>query len=100
MSRIGKHPVAIPKGVTAKVEGNRVSVKGPKGELERTLHTEMKVSMKDDQMWVARPSDEANHKALHGLSRTLVANMVEGVTKGFKHELELVGVGYKAYNGP
>ena len=96
MSRIGKHPVAVPKGVTAKVEGNTVSVKGPKGELERTLHPDMKVTLSDNQIMVERPSDESNHKALHGLSRTLVANMIEGVTKGFKKELELVGVGYKA----
>ena len=100
MSRIGKHPVPIPKGVTAKVEGNKVHVKGPKGELERTLHPDMKVTLKDDQITVERPSDEANHKALHGLSRTLVANMVEGVTKGFRKELELVGVGYKAEQRP
>jgi large subunit ribosomal protein L6 len=96
MSRIGKHPVVLPKGVTAKVEGNTVQVKGPKGELERTLHDDMKVSLNDNQILVERPSDEANHKALHGLSRTLVANMIEGVTKGFRKELELVGVGYKA----
>ena len=100
MSRIGKHPVQVPKGVTAKVEGNKVHVKGPKGELERTLHPDMKVTFKDDQITVERPSDEANHKALHGLSRTLVANMVEGVTKGFKKELEMVGVGYKAEARP
>jgi len=100
MSRIGKHPVALPKGVTAKVEGNTVSVKGPKGELERTLHDDMKVTLSDGQIVVERPSDEANHKALHGLSRTLVANMVEGVTKGFKKELEMVGVGYKAEARP
>jgi large subunit ribosomal protein L6 len=100
MSRIGKHPVALPKGVTAKVEGNTVSVKGPKGELERTLHEDMKVTLSDGQILVERPSDEANHKALHGLSRTLVANMVEGVTKGFKKELEMVGVGYKAEARP
>jgi large subunit ribosomal protein L6 len=100
MSRIGKHPVPIPKGVTAKVEGNKVHVKGPKGELERTLHPEMKLSLADNQIIVERPSDEANHKALHGLSRTLVANMVEGVTKGFKKELELVGGGYQAEQRP
>jgi large subunit ribosomal protein L6 len=100
MSRIGKHPVVLPKGVTAKVEGNTVHVKGPKGELERTLHADMKVSLNDGQIVVERPSDEANHKALHGLSRTLVANMVEGVTKGFKKELELIGVGYKADQRP
>ena len=100
MSRIGKHPVAVPKGVTAEVKGNTIHVKGPKGELERTLHPEMKVSLNDGQITVERPSDEANHKALHGLSRTLVANMIEGVTKGFKKELELVGVGYKADQRP
>jgi large subunit ribosomal protein L6 len=95
MSRIGKHPVAIPKGVTAKIDGNKVHVKGPKGELERELHSTMKVTLKDDQILVERPSDDDLHKSLHGLSRTLVANMVEGVTKGFKKELELVGVGYQ-----
>ena len=100
MSRIGKHPVEVPKGVTAKVEGNTVSVKGPKGELERTIHPEMKVTMNDNQILVERPSDESNHKALHGLSRTLVANMIEGVTKGYRKELELVGVGYKAEARP
>ena len=100
MSRIGKHPVVLPKGVTAKVEGNTVQVKGPKGELERTFHDDMKVSLNEGQILVERPSDEANHKALHGLSRTLVANMVEGVTKGYKKELELVGVGYKADQRP
>ena len=100
MSRIGKHPVAVPKGVTAKVEGNTVSVKGPKGELERTLHPDMKVTLGDNQIVVERPSDESNHKALHGLSRTLVANMIEGVTKGYKKELELVGVGYRAEARP
>ncbi len=100
MSRIGKHPVVVAKGVTATINGNTVHVKGPKGELERTLHSEMKVSLKDGQILVERPSDEDNHKALHGLSRTLVANMVEGVTKGFKKELELVGVGYKAEARP
>ena len=100
MSRIGKHPVPIPKGVTAKVEGNKVYVKGPKGELERTLHPDMKVTFKDDQILVERPSDADNHKALHGLSRTLVANMVEGVTKGFRKELELVGLVYKAEQRP
>src|SRR6266487_3610905 len=75
MSRIGKHPVIVPKGVTAKVEGNSVHVKGPKGELERTLHPDLTVSLKDGQIVVERPSDESNHKALHGLSRTLGANM-------------------------
>ena len=100
MSRIGKHPVVLPKGVTARVEGNTVYVKGPKGELERTLHDDMKLTLADNQLVIERPSDEATHKALHGLSRTLVANMVEGVTKGFKKELELIGVGYKADQRP
>ncbi len=100
MSRIGKHPVIVPKGVTATVEGNTVHVKGPKGELERTLHPDLTVSLKDGQIVVERPSDESNHKALHGLSRTLVANMIEGVTKGFRKELELIGVGYKADQRP
>ena len=100
MSRIGKHPVIVPKSVTAKVEGNTVQVKGPKGELERTLHPDLTVSLKDGQIVVERPSDESNHKALHGLSRTLVANMIEGVTKGFRKELELIGVGYKADQRP
>src|ERR1700682_2378788 len=100
MSRIGKHPVPIPKGVTAKVEGNKVHVKGPKGELERTLHPDMKVTFKDDQIVVERPSDEDNHTAPPALSRTLVASMVEGVTKGFRKELELVGLVYKAEQRP
>src|SRR5665811_2466230 len=100
MSRIGKHPVIIPNGVTVNVDGNTLKVKGPRGELTRTLHPDMKVAMDNGQILVSRPSDEAKHKALHGLSRTLVANMVEGVTKGFKKELELVGVGYKADQRP
>ena len=96
MSRIGKHPIVIPAGVTVTVDGNTVNVKGPRGELSRTLHPEMKVAMENGQVTVSRPSDESNHKALHGLSRTLVANMVEGVTKGFSKQLDIVGVGYKA----
>jgi large subunit ribosomal protein L6 len=100
MSRIGKHPVIVPNGVTVSVEGNTVKVKGPKGELTRTLHSEMKVVSENGSIVVSRPSDEANHKALHGLSRTLVANMIEGVTKGFQKQLDIVGVGYKAENRP
>jgi large subunit ribosomal protein L6 len=83
MSRIGKHPIPVPKGVTVTIDGNNIKVKGPKGELERKINPEMKIAMENDLVTVSRPSDEANHKALHGLSRTLVANMVEGVTKGF-----------------
>lgn len=96
MSRIGKLPVAIPKGVTVTVAGQRVSVKGPKGELHRTLHNDMRVSVEGEHVVVARPSDETVHKSLHGLSRTLIANMVQGVTKGYSKELEISGVGYKA----
>ena len=96
MSRIGKLPVAVPSGVTVTLNGSHIAVKGPKGELARTLPTEMIVSQADGKVTVARPSDETRHKELHGLSRTLVANMIEGVTKGYSKQLEIVGVGYKA----
>src|SRR5512146_1315063 len=100
MSRIGKKPVPLPKGVTANITGNTVVIKGPKGELSRTLHAELKVGVEDGAVVVQRPSDSNRHKALHGLSRTLVANMVEGVTKGFEKALEIQGVGYRAENKP
>ena len=100
MSRIGKKPVAVPKGVTVTLSGNSVSVKGPKGELARTFHPEMSLVMEGDNVTVSRPSDETRHKALHGLSRTLLANMVEGVTQGYKKTLEIQGVGYKAETKP
>jgi large subunit ribosomal protein L6 len=100
MSRIGKKPVAVPKGVTVTLSGNAVSVKGPKGELARTFHPEMTLAMEGDNVTVSRPSDETRHKALHGLSRTLLANMVEGVTKGYNKTLEIQGVGYKAETKP
>jgi large subunit ribosomal protein L6 len=96
MSRIGKKPVAVPNGVTVKIDGHRVSVKGPRGELARELHPEMLLGMEDGTVVVRRPSDEPNHKALHGLTRTLIANMVEGVTAGYVRTLEITGVGYKA----
>ena len=96
MSRIGKRPIAVPKNVTVTIEGQRVKVKGPKGELEREMHREMGLAMENGEIVVSRPSDEAEHKSLHGLTRTLIANMVEGVTKGFQKQLEIVGVGYKA----
>jgi large subunit ribosomal protein L6 len=96
MSRIGKKPVPIPKGVTVTLDGSKITVKGPKGELSRTLPAAMLVSLKDNEVVVERPSDENEHKALHGLTRTLVANMVEGVTTGFSKQLEIIGVGYKA----
>ncbi len=100
MSRIGKRPIPVPAGVVVTIHGNTVSVKGPKGELSRTLHTDMKVSQEGGEVLVSRPSDEQKHKALHGLSRTLVANMVEGVTTGFKKVLEITGVGFKAEPKP
>ena len=100
MSRIGKRPVAIPQGVTVEVNGNAVAVKGPRGELQRTLPREMGVAVEDGNVSVSRPSDDKRHKALHGLSRTLVANMVEGVSKGFVKTLEIQGVGYKAEAKP
>jgi large subunit ribosomal protein L6 len=100
MSRIGKLPIAIPAGVTVKVEGNRVSVKGPKGELARTIHPEMTVALDGNVLTVSRPSDEPGHKSLHGLSRTLLANMVEGCTKGYSKQLEINGVGFKAEPKP
>jgi large subunit ribosomal protein L6 len=97
MSRIGKAPIAVPNGVTVTIkEGNTVTVKGPKGELTRTVPAAMHLAQENGQVVVTRPSDEPAHKSLHGLTRTLIANMVEGVTKGFTKNLELVGVGYKA----
>src|SRR6478752_8196677 len=97
MSRIGKAPVAVPNGVTVTLkDGNVISVKGPKGELTRSLPSAMTVKQENGTVTVTRPSDEDQHKSLHGLTRTLIANMVEGVTKGFTKNLELVGVGYKA----
>jgi large subunit ribosomal protein L6 len=96
MSRIGKKPVTVPSGVTAEIDGQTVRVKGPKGELSRTVHAEMIVKMENGSITVARPSEETRHKALHGLTRTLIANMVEGVEKGYQKVLEIQGVGYKA----
>ena len=100
MSRIGKLPIAVPAGVTVKVDGNHVSVKGPKGELARTIHSEMSVKFEGNVLSVVRPSDETLHKSLHGLSRTLLANMIEGVTKGYVKQLEITGVGFKAEPKP
>ena len=96
MSRIGKRPVAITKGVDVSVSGTTVRVKGPKGELTLNAHPDMVVKVQDGGVLVERPSDAAGHKALHGLTRTLIANMVGGVTEGFKKSLEIVGVGYNA----
>jgi large subunit ribosomal protein L6 len=100
MSRIGRRPVDIPKGVTVTLDKGRMTVKGPRGELSRTLHPAMKVTVDDGTISVERPSEENEHKALHGLTRTLIANMVEGVTTGFRKHLELVGVGYRAETRP
>jgi large subunit ribosomal protein L6 len=100
MSRIGNKPIPVPKGVTVTVDGNVIRVKGPKGELERTLHPAITAAQEDGTLLVARPSDEPEHRALHGLSRTLIANMIEGVTKGFQKTLEITGVGYKAEPRP
>ncbi|HVB30961.1 MAG TPA: 50S ribosomal protein L6 [Gemmatimonadaceae bacterium] len=96
MSRIGRLPIPVPKGVTVTLNGSSVQVKGPKGELSRTLHRDIGITLEGDVLKVTRPSDEERHKALHGLSRTLVFNMVEGVTKGYQKQLEITGVGYKA----
>jgi large subunit ribosomal protein L6 len=96
MSRIGKQPIEIPGDVQISVEGSHVSVKGPRGTLEQTLHPDMRILVDDGIIRVERPSDERLHRSLHGLTRTLVANMVEGVTKGYEKRLEIIGVGYRA----
>ena len=96
MSRIGKAPIQIPSGVEIKVEGNVVSVKGPKGQLSREINKDMQVTIESGALRVSRPTDEREHKALHGLTRSLINNMVEGVTKGYSRSLELVGTGYRA----
>jgi large subunit ribosomal protein L6 len=100
MSRIGRKPITVPVGVEVSIDGSKVRVKGPRGELERTLHRDVVVRREDGSIVVDRASDEGHHKALHGLSRTLVANMIEGVTAGYKKTLEIVGVGYRAENKP
>jgi large subunit ribosomal protein L6 len=96
MSRIGKKPVEVPSGVTVTLDGTLLTVKGPKGELKRNLHEDMKVNIEENLVTVERPSENKEHRALHGTTRSLINNMVEGVTKGFERSLELVGVGYRA----
>jgi large subunit ribosomal protein L6 len=96
MSRIGRQPVSVPTGVEITIEGSHVTVKGPKGVLERDAHPDMGVLISDGELRVERPSDERMHRSLHGLTRTLIANMVEGVTNGYEKRLEIVGVGYRA----
>src|SRR3989442_14271435 len=96
MSRIGKLPINVPDGVEVSLAGTHMVVKGGRGELQLDVHPEMKVAVEGSLITVARPSDQTRHRALHGLTRSLIANMVEGVSKGFLKELELVGVGYRA----
>ncbi|PWT96591.1 MAG: 50S ribosomal protein L6 [Candidatus Melainabacteria bacterium] len=96
MSRIGRAPVVIPSGVTVDIKGNVVSIKGPKGQLTQTIRPEIAVEQKDGKIGLVRKSDDRMVRSLHGLSRTLVANMIKGVTVGFQTELEIVGVGYRA----
>lgn len=97
MSRIGNNPVAIPEGVTVKVEDNQIHVNGKLGELTQE-YSAVEIKIEDNQVWVTRPSDSKEHKSKHGLYRSLVRNMIEGVSKGWTKELELVGVGYRATN--
>src|SRR3989304_3047550 len=96
MSRIGKMPIAIPSGVTVNIKGDHITVKGPRGELARTLPPDMSATMEASVLTVNRPDDSKKHRAYHGLTRSLLANMVEGVSKGFEKTLEIVGVGYRA----
>jgi large subunit ribosomal protein L6 len=96
MSRIGKQPIAVPSGVEVNVEPGRVSVKGPRGSLAQNISPDMAVAVEDGNVTVTRPTDRGEHRALHGLTRSLVANMVEGVTNGFEKRLEIQGVGYRA----
>jgi large subunit ribosomal protein L6 len=96
MSRIGRKPVSLPDAVTVEIAPGSIAVKGPKGELSQTLSHEMSVEQSDGVVTVARPTDRGEHRALHGLTRSLIANMVEGVTEGFEKRLEIQGVGYRA----
>jgi large subunit ribosomal protein L6 len=96
MSRIGKLPIPVPTGVNVKVEQNHVTVEGPRGRLERTLPAQIAIRLEDGSVLCQRPSDGREHRSLHGLTRTLVSNMVTGVSTGFRKDLELVGVGYRA----
>jgi large subunit ribosomal protein L6 len=96
MSRIGKQPISIPEGVTVEVANGRVSVKGPGGQLSQAVDREMRITVEGGEVRVERPSDERQHRSLHGLTRSLIANMVDGVTRGFQKTLEIHGVGYRA----
>jgi large subunit ribosomal protein L6 len=96
VSRIGLMPIPLPQGVKVNIKGNEVTVEGSKGKLVRLFHPDMSIALKDGNLIVSRPSDNRNHRSLHGLTRSLLANMVDGVTKGFEKVLELSGVGYRA----
>ncbi len=96
MSRIGKRPIPVPDKVRVDIRGSHVTVKGPKGELSRSFHPDMKITLEDGLLRVERPTDQRNHRALHGLTRSLLANMVTGVSEGYSKVLELVGTGYRA----
>ena len=96
MSRIGKMPITVPAGVEVKIDGNKVTVKGPKGELSREFSPELGIKLEGTEIIVTRPDDQKEHRALHGLTRSLIANMVVGVTEGYKKVLEVNGVGYRA----
>ena len=96
MSRIGRMPIEIPQKTTVEIKGSHVTVNGPKGELNRSVDPHMALKIEDNQLVVTRPSDNSKHRAMHGLTRTLLANMVEGVSKGFEKNLDIVGTGYRA----
>jgi len=96
MSRIGRKPIPVPAGVSVAIEPERVTVNGPKGELTERIHRDITVAQEGEELLVTRPTDRGEHRALHGLTRSLVANMVEGVTAGFEKRLEIQGVGYRA----
>lgn len=96
MSRIGRAPIPVPTGVEVTIQGSRVTVKGPKGELSRDLNPEMRIELADNVLTVSRPTDQPRHRAQHGLTRSLLYNLVKGVSDGFEKQLEIVGVGYRA----
>lgn len=98
MSRIGKMPISLPKGVEVKIDKNRITVKGPKGSLTQEVDHDMKVTVEDGTMVIARPSEQKRHKALHGTTRAILANLVKGVSDGFKKDMEIIGVGYRTSN--
>ena len=96
MSRIGNKPITVPEGIDVKIDGHKITVKGPKGTLEKEVHENMSVTFEDGQIKIARPNDEKQNRSLHGLTRSLINNMIEGVSKEFTKELEINGVGYRA----